>query len=456
MPNLPPWGTVENIDPSHFDAGTAYVSVDFHQVNNRDPFIYKTTDFGASWKKITGGIPASMLSYVHCVREDPVRRGLLYAGTENGAYISFDDGDNWQPLQMNLPHAPVYWLVVQEHFNDLVIATYGRGFWILDDVTPLREMTAQVLNADAYLFTPRPAYRFRAITGEAGGGEDPTVGQNAPYGADINYYLKAAAAGSATITIADSRGQVVRTLTDVPKAAGLNRVYWDLRDSAPRRMAFRTPPQYAEEIPLGADGTRDGAGEFAILQPPGTYTVKLTVGGRDYSQPLIVRKDPHSAGTEADIQTQQLTLRELRRDLESAIDSVNNTETVRGQIRSLKNLIQDTELRRAADELEQKLMTVEGALVELRSTGRGQDGVRWGAKLGQKFSYLASGLADGDFKPTNQQLAVQKELEDRLKASQGQLGEVLNRDLGAFNDMLRRANLPSVVQQPPRKPTSPQ
>ena len=108
-----------------------------------------------------------MLSYAHCVREDPVRRGLLYLGTENGIYVSFDDGDDWQPLQMNLPHAPVYWITVQEHFNDLVIATYGRGFWILDDITPLRQLTPQVISADAHLFTPRPAYRFRAITAPA-------------------------------------------------------------------------------------------------------------------------------------------------------------------------------------------------------------------------------------------------------------------------------------------------
>src|SRR2546426_2630697 len=134
IPNLPPWGTVSNVEPSRYDAGTAYIAVDFHQVNNRDPFVYKTTDYGATWKAITNGIPHSMLSYAHCVREDPVKRGLLYLGTENGVYTSFDDGENWQPLQMNLPHAPVYWMVVQEHFNDLVIATYGRGFWILDDL----------------------------------------------------------------------------------------------------------------------------------------------------------------------------------------------------------------------------------------------------------------------------------------------------------------------------------
>jgi hypothetical protein len=452
IPGLPPWGTVGNVEPSRHDAGTAYITVDFHQVNNRDPFVYKTNDFGASWKQITNGVPHSMLSYAHCVREDPVKRGLLYLGTENGAYVSFDDGENWQPLQMNLPHAPVYWLVVQEHFSDLVIATYGRGFWILDDLTPLRELTPQTLNADAQLFAPRPAYRFRAMTGEAGGGEDPTVGSNLPYGAAINYYLKTAATANVAITISDAKGQVVRRI-DGPRAAGLNRIYWDLRDASAKRVVYRTPPLYAEEIPLDADGTREGAGVFTILQPPGTYTVRLSAGGRDYTQPLVVRRDPHSAGTEADIEAQQRVLVDLRRDLDNAVDAVNNTEAVRGQIRNLRNMIQDTELRRAADELDQKLSAAEGALVELRSTGRGQDGVRWGSKLVQKIGYLANGLASGDFKPTSQQLAVQKELEDRLKASQGPLGDVLNRDLAAFNDMLRRANLPAVVPQTQRRPT---
>src|SRR5215831_16678838 len=130
IPGLPPWGTVSNIEPSRYNAGTAYITVDFHQVNNRDPFVYKTSDYGKTWKAITNGIPHSMLSYAHCIREDPVRKGLLYVGTENALYVSFDDGENWQPLQAGLPHAPVYWIVIQPRFNDLVVATYGRGFWI--------------------------------------------------------------------------------------------------------------------------------------------------------------------------------------------------------------------------------------------------------------------------------------------------------------------------------------
>jgi photosystem II stability/assembly factor-like uncharacterized protein len=460
MPNLPPWGTVGNIDPSRFDAGTAYVAIDFHQVNNRDPFVYKTTDFGASWKPITNGVPHSMLSYAHCVREDPVKRGLLYLGTENGMYVSFDDGENWQSLQLNLPHAPVYWITVQEQFNDLVIATYGRGAWILDDVTPLRDLTPQVLNADAHLFTPRPAYRFRAITAPATPYDDLTVGDNPPYGADINYYLKAAAPGPVTIAIQDAKSQTIRTLNGAP-SPGLHRVYWDLRDTPSKRVTYRTSPLYAPDIRVGPDGIREseggfgtGGGGLAVMQAPGTYTVKLTVGGRDYSQPLRVLKDPHSGGTEADIEAQHRMLLDVRRDLDVAVDAVNGAEMVRGQIAHLLTILDNAELKRAAQELDQKIATVEGTLVELRATGRGQDGVRFGSKLVQKFGYLANGLQSNDFKPTNQQLAVQKDLADRLKASQGQLGDVMNRELGALNDMLRRANMPSIVTAPARRTSS--
>ena len=164
-------------------------------------------------------------------------------------------------------------------------------------------------------------------------------------------------------------------------------------------------------------------------------------------------KDPHSGGTDADIAAQQQMLTAVRHDLDSAVDAVNTSELIRGQINNLKNLIQDAEMKKAADELDQKLIAVESRLVELRSTGQGQDGVRFGSKLVQKFGYLSNGLQSNDFKPTNQQLAVQKDLEDRLKVSQGQLTETLSRELGAFNDMLRRANLPSVVSQV-RRPIS--
>ena len=258
LPNLPEWGTVSSIEPSRYAAGTAYLTVDFHQVNNRDPFVYKTTDYGTTWRAITTGIPTSMLSYVHWLEEDPVRQGLLYLGTENAIYVSFDDGDHWQPLQTNLPHAPVYGIVVQEHFNDLVIGTYGRGFWILDDITPLQQLTPEVLASAAHLFPPRAAYRFREITTSSAPWDDTTFGQDAPYGASINYYLQAASAEAVTITILDEQGAVVRTLTG-PQASGLNRLYWDLRYEATTEVRLRTSPLYAPHIQVGPEGWRPAA-----------------------------------------------------------------------------------------------------------------------------------------------------------------------------------------------------
>jgi photosystem II stability/assembly factor-like uncharacterized protein len=458
IPNLPPWGTVGNIDASRFDAGTAYVAIELHQENNRDPFVYKTADFGATWKSITNGVPHSMLSYAHCVREDPVTRGLLYLGTENGVYVSFNDGNDWQPLQMNLPHAPVYWITVQEQFNDLVIATYGRGVWILDDVTPLRELTQEVMNADAHLFTTRPAYRFRAITAPATPYDDPTVGENPAYGADINYYLKSPAGGQVRIAIQDAKGQTIRTLNG-PGTPGVHRVYWDLRDAPSTRVTFRTSPQYAPEIRVGPDGIREseggfgaGGGGLSVLQAPGAYTVKLTAGGRDYTRPLRVLKDPHSAGTEADIAAQQQMLTSVRRDLDAAVDAVNNAELVRGQLRNLRNLTQDRELRKPIDDLDEKVSALESQLLELRTTGHGQDGVRFGSKLVQKINYLANSLQGGDFKPTNQQLAVQKDLESKLKTLQVQIGDVLGKDVTTFNERMRGTALPGIALPPTRRP----
>jgi len=214
IPNLPEWGTFSNIEASRYDAATAYVTVDFHQMNNRDPFVYKTNDYGKTWTQITNGVPHSMLSYAHCVREDPVHKGLLYLGTENGLYISFDDGKNWQPLESGLPHAPVYWITVQERFHDLVVATYGRGFWILDDLTPLQQFTPQISAAGAHLFAPRDAYRFRNTIQPFSVNYDPAAGHNLPYGADINFYLKAKPGEKdrVRLTISDAAGKTVRSI----------------------------------------------------------------------------------------------------------------------------------------------------------------------------------------------------------------------------------------------------
>jgi hypothetical protein len=446
LPGLPPWGSFRSIVASRYDAGTAYVAIDFHQVNIRDPYFYKTTDYGRSFRPITNGIPKSMLSYTKVICEDPVRRGLLYAGTENAIYVSFDDGENWQPLQANLPAAPVSWITVQEHFNDLVISTYGRGFWIMDDIGPLQQMTPQVLASDVHLFSPRPAYRFRFITAPSTPYDDPTVGENPEYGAPINYYLKAAATAPVTLTILDASGEVVRTLTGTGRA-GLNRVHWDLRgeDSDPIRM--RTSPlSPAPHVRLGPEGWRPPAGggaAISILQPPGTYTVKLAAAGRELTQVLVVRKDPHSAGTEADIEAQTKVLAELRRDLNAAVGLLNRIELDRSQLESLARTVTDAEVRNAGSALAQKLVDLEMQLIDLRITGA-QDGIRFGARLISRFGYLAGGMSNADFRPTDQHLEVQRLLSGRLRDRLADYDAIAGGDMAAFNQRLRARNIAPV------------
>jgi photosystem II stability/assembly factor-like uncharacterized protein len=442
VPGLPPLGTVSNIEPSRYEDGAAYMSVDLHQVDHRDPFVYKTSDYGQTWKAITTGIPRSMLSYAHCVREDPVRRGLLYLGTENGAYVSFDDGENWQPLQMNLPHAPVYWLTVQEPFHDLVIATYGRGFWILDDISPLRQLAASVLSSDAHLFAPRPAYRWQDITAPYSPPNDPTVGQDPPQGASIDFYLKAPA-DALTIRIEGPNGQVVRTL-QTKGQAGINRAYWDLRGEPTTEVQLRTSPLYAPYVPLGPNGWRSGGARMSVMTPPGSYTVKLVVNGKELAERLEVRKDPNSGGSDAEIAEQTKMLIDLRGDVERAADAINRMEAVRSQLQALGRTSQG-EVQKAAAEVERKFTDLELNFVELRSTGRGQDGVRWGAKLYSKLNYLGNGLASNDYRPTAQQLEVHRGLKEQLRQHEATLNELATRDVPRLNQLLTGKKLTPIT-----------
>ncbi|PWT93730.1 MAG: sialidase [Blastocatellia bacterium] len=452
IPNLPPWGTISNIEASRYDAGTAYLTVDFHQVNNRDPFIYKTKDFGQSWTLITTGIPHSMLSYAHCVREDPTRQGLLYVGTENGLYISFNDGESWQPLQANLPHAPVYWIVIQEHFNDLVVATYGRGFWILDDLTPIQQMTDAVRAANVHLFAPRPTYRFRPGTDPVTMPEDPSPGQNPPYGVAINYYLKAAPTSDVKIRIEDSKGQTVRTLQG-SKLVGLNRVTWNLAGELSTEVRMRTSPAYAPEVRVGPEGWRaaPGAPRMSVLMSPGNYVVKLSVGSQELSQPFTVKKDPNSDGTEADISAQAAVLLEIQKDLSAASDIVNQIELIRSQLYQLTGLLDSGAgpVKTAADDLDKKLIEIEENLIQRKLTGQGQDGVRFPPKLLTKLNYLASGLSQSDFRPTNQEKEVQVLLKQQLTTQQQRFNDVMSSDLAAFNKMLRDRNISNVITRMP-------
>jgi len=441
LPGLPEWLSVRSIAPSRYDAGTAYVAIDGHQTNVRDPHVYRTRDYGRTWEKIVTGIPVSMLSYTKVITEDPVRRGLLYLGTENAIYVSFDEGDHWQPLQNDLPHAPVSGIVIQEHFNDLVISTYGRGFYILDDITALQQLSPEVVASASHLFEPRAAYRFREITRPATTYDDPTIGENPEYGASINYWLKAPAGSAPTLAIHDAAGRLVRTLSGTNRA-GVNRVYWDLADEPSTQTRLLTSPMYAEHIQVGPEGrTAQGAPRLSILQAPGVYTLKLTVDGVEHTRTLEVRKDPNSGGTEAEIEEQNALLYALKADLDVAAEAVHRIEALRVQLQTLGRFTADAEVREAAAALEGKLVDLEMHLVDLRLTGQGQDGIRFEAKLMQKLGYLAGGLSGADFRPTDQQVEVQGILHRQVGEQIRALEELERTDLGGFNALLQARGL---------------
>jgi hypothetical protein len=294
-PELTPWSKVTHIEASHSEAGTAYAAVDRHRLDDYQANLYRTRDFGKSWQRVSSGIPEG--SFLNCVREDPVRKGLIYACTERGVYVSFNDGDDWQPLQLNLPVTSVRDLVVHE--NDLVVATFGRSFWVLDDVTPLRQLDARVASADVWLFRPETAIRMRAASDQGTPVPmDESLLPNPPEGAVVDYFLKDKPRSPIQLEIFDSEGKLVRRFAsdevlrktdpnDVPiqvewirdakpllAEAGMHRFVWDLHYALPKSVhsSFWGP-----------------AGPLAV---PGEYTVKLTANGKSSTQPLTIKLDP--------------------------------------------------------------------------------------------------------------------------------------------------------------------
>ena len=436
MPGMPEWGAVRSIAASRYDVCTAYVAVDGHQVNVRDPHVFRTRDCGESFDRIVAGIPPSMLSYTKVIAEDPKRPGLLYVGTENALYVSFDDGEGWQPLQNNLPHAPVSGIVIQEHFNDLVVGTYGRGFWILDDLAPIQQMTPEVMASGSHLFELRDAYRFRPITPPSVPYSDPTEGRDPEYGASINYWLGQSASSAPTVEIVDVDGDVVRTLTGT-NHAGVNRIHWDLRDEPNGPIRLLTSPLYADHIMVDEEGrAAPGGARISILMPPGRYTVRLSVDGETHEQPLTVIKDPHSAGSEADIRAQVAFLREVREDVVRAGEAVRRAEAVRVQLATAKRFAEDDALLESIESVEDGLVELQMEMVDLRLTGRGQDGVRFGASLLQKLGYLSNGISVADFRPTDQEGEVQVLLKEMLDDYLGRLDAYMRDEVGELNQIL--------------------
>ncbi len=448
IPRLPPLGVVRNICASKWNAGKAYISVDLHLLGDFAPYVYKTSNYGRTWKKITNGISFGNLNYVRNIQEDPVRPGLLYLGTENTLYYSFDDGENWHRLMNNLPHVPMYWINIQKHFDDLVVGTYGRGIWILDDISPLQQLTKKITSSDAWLFQPREVYRFRPVSRSMQYHPDPASGHNPPYGAPINYWLSKKN-DSVKIEIKDSAGNLIRTLK-VKGKPGINRVWWNLRGEPTAKIIMRTEPLYADWFPMGKSRTRKSTVKpFSILEPPGTYTVQLTAGKKTFSQKLVVLKDPHSDGSLSDIQKQTALLKNLYQDMNRLAEDINRIEKIRRQLLDMKAMLKTQEkeksLCKLVGSMDTAFILLEGKMIRLKITGTGQDDVRYPARLASRIRYLASVVAVADFPPTDQDQEVYHVLHNRLIKYDNELKTLMQGKFATFLDTLSAHKIGPVI-----------
>lgn len=456
LPDLPDYGQFSNIEPSRFDAGTAYAAVDFHQMGNFDPWIYVTRDYGVSWERIDAGIERSPSSFVHVIREDPVRRGMLFAGTDNGVWFSLDDGGSWSRLRNGLPAAPVYWLTIQPHFHDLVVGTYGRGFWILDNITGLRALNADVMARDVHVIEPLPAYRFQSIQGLKST-PSHVSGRNPRYGAAIDVWMGSGSSGPIETEIVDASGTVVRSLRSAG-SPGLNRIQWDLRHTSPTAPRLRTPPPDMPWIAMEEDGTRRlrtwdldlTGGQRGPLVVPGTYTARITAAGSQFEVPVEVLKDPTSTGTIDEIRAQVALSLALRDDLQEMGRMINRLEWIREQVEDLQDLTRveaDAEaVAEAAGQFRDRLLEVEAQLFDLDLSGAREDAFRGPMKLYGRMSALGSdvGRYSADFAPTAQQSEVYEVLKARFIDAQAQMDELLEVDLPALNAQLRERGIPII------------
>ena len=447
---MPPLGTITKIEPSHFDAGTAYIAVDYHLVDNREPFIYKTTDFGQTWKKISDGLPGRHpLAYVRAVAEDPNKKGLLFAGTGNGFYYSLDNGAKWTAIATGLPHAPVTWVVVQKQFHDVVVSTYGRGLYILDDITPLEQMADGATDA-VKLFKPRQAYR------------------SSRFGrATLNFSLKAAAKEPVKIEILDSTGAVIRELR-APGRPGINRAAWDLRYEAPHLVAMRTTPKENphlwEEPRFRGKDTRPvthwglDQAQVGPMVVPGTYTVRLTADGQSQSQPLEVVPDPQVTSSLADIDTSVKLQLRIRADITESADMVNTIEIARKQIEEMQKGLRAQKGKEGAlktlEAMDKKLFDVESLLLEPAAMLSDDKYFQQAYHVYMNLIWLngevgpgAGDVAGGnDFKPTDTSVAVLETIEKDLAAARAAYKDLMEKEWPAFNKTLVEQGGTAVVK----------
>lgn len=459
-PGLTSWSKVSLIDAGRFDAGTAYAAVNRIRLSDQRPHIYRTHDYGATWQEIIKGLPDN--APVNAVREDSVRKGLLFCGTERAIHVSFNDGDDWQSLRLNMPATSMRDLVV--HQDDLVVGTHGRSFWILDDITPLRQVNTEVAGSSAYLFKPQLAHRVRwnLNTDTPLPPEEP-AGQNPPDGAIINYYLRDKTNGRVTLEVLDSAGSLVRRFTsedrpdpinekELPIATswirpfqrlsnepGMHRFIWDMH---------YPPPEGRRSYPMTAiigntPSVPNGPWVF-----PGEYSIKLTVNGQTYSQPLAIKMDPRIRTSAEDLALQYSMSMLCWKNMVTITEMQKQLRSLRTQLAALsQNKAVDNKLREVINALNQKADTLDGAASPRRGGGRRSSDepsrVTF-ASLNNQFSSMLAIVQGADVKPTSQ-------LSDALKITQSEFitqaskwQELLKKDIPELNKQLQDAKLPLI------------
>jgi len=462
-PQVGPWAKVSIIDAGRFDVQTAYAAINTLRLDDMRPHIYRTHDGGKTWAHVTDGIPDG--APVNVVREDPKRKGLLFAGTEREVCVSFDDGGQWQSLRLNMPASSVRDLIIKD--DDLVVATHGRGFWILDDITPLRQLETNAVAMDAVLFKPQVAYRVRwNMNTDTPLPPDEPAGQNPPDGAVINYALKSDAAGPLTLEILDAAGKVIRRYSSADRAealdpatvpvplywyrppqalgtsAGMHRFTWDMRYQAISGGGGRGG------LPIAAIAFNTVPTPSSIWAEPGQYAVKLTLNGKNYIQPLTVKMDPRVKTPPAGLARQF--------ELSKAMyDGVLETQAVLGQLRSIRAQIKEIQARagqtsasQALAAFEQKAAALEGGGGGIGQRGGGGMGMGAGqdtlAGIGGSLTQLISLLQAADAAPTSQAAAAIAERRKALSVLMAKWNALKTQDLSDLNGRLKEANLPLI------------